>query len=95
MRALERGVRKALEIKPHDRGETLRGGSQKEPARLDKKECRNLVGFELATLCSGGKRSNPVSYGGFHGQAYHNRASACPIIMGLCQLRIKAIAPFG
>lgn len=38
MRALERGVRKALEIKPKDRGEKKGGGSQKEPARHDKKE---------------------------------------------------------
>ena len=40
MRALERGVRKALEIKPKDRGrrEKQERGSQKEPARHDKKE---------------------------------------------------------
>ena len=40
MRALERGVRKALEIKPkdHSRREKQKGGSQKESERNDSKE---------------------------------------------------------
>ena len=40
MRALERGVRKALEIKPkdHSRREKQEGGSQKKSTRHNKKE---------------------------------------------------------
>ena len=40
MRALERGVRKALEIKPkdHSRREKQKRGSQKEPTSQEKKE---------------------------------------------------------